>query len=626
MRVPLVWLKDYVELPKDLSLLTDKLTMAGHLLDKVEHQKENTIIDLELRGNRADCYSIYGIAREVSALFDTPVKTFSIHPPLRKVESLPECKIEIKTPLVKRFMATIIHNVKIKPSPEWMKVKLEQYGIPPINNIVDTTNFVMIETGEPMHAFDLDLVGKKMDLRLAKKGESFTTFEGTLIKLTEEDLIFVNKKPMGLTGAIGAKDFSIQNNTKNVLFEAANYDRVNIRRTIRRHNLNTDAGLRHEKELDLNNVSIAFYRFLQIIKENDWGEIEPEIFDYYPNPVKERTIAFDLARIKVIGGVEIEKKSVLEILNRLNFRIKKNSGDELSIICPTYRTDVVQEEDLVEEVLRIYGYENIPPKILSLEIPSVITPNFVNQELNLKNKLIGLGFDEIISSAFVKPFYQKWNCLIEESEVGRPVLITNPPSPEIETMRMSLYPNLLEFTHRSISERVEETRFFEIGKIYFRRAGRYFEKRKLGIAFWKKTNSEFKDFKGFLETLLGTDFPVQSFKLTEDYIYYLEVDLDKIINGIVQPKVYLWPKYPPIIEDLSFTIPQNIKFQKIIQLIESTNKIIQSIKLIDSYENSKTFRITYQNPKKTLTDKDVKKVREEIINHLKIKLGIKLKE
>lgn len=634
MRIPLIWLKDYVKLPDDLKLLTDRLTMAGHLLDKIDQTKKDTVIDLELRGNRADCYSIFGIAREVSAIFSKPVNYPDLYSKtLKNVQQLPECVNTIKTPLVKRVMMVVIKNVKILPSPTWTKSKLEAYGVPSINNIVDLTNFVMLELGEPMHAFDLDKIGKNIQIRLAKNGEKMMTFQGTTLTLTNDDLVWANTKSLlSVAGAIGEKNHSITDTTKNILVEAANYDRANIRRTIRRHNLNTDAGLRHEKELDKNLVKDAIYRFLQLVEENNWGTIEQKVFDYYPSPAKNIVINFDYKRIEEIGGVKIENKAVKDILKRLNFKINKETSSGLSVICPTYRTDVVQEEDLVEEVLRIYGYDKINPKILDLEIPPIITPPEVTQENDLKTTLVSLGFDEIISSAFVKESYVSTNKLLDDIKNVQPVIITNPPSPDVEKMRMSLNPNLLEFTRRSIAERGEETRLFEIGKIYYRQSNKYFEKRKLGISYWKKTASNFKDFKGYLEAFMDImNLKKQQiedlfiFKVSDENIFYAELDLDTIINKTERAAVQLWPKYPPIIEDLTLIIPVNIQISAIIKLIKSVNSLIRNVRLIDSFEQTKTFRIIYADPKKTLTDVEVLEIRKKILSILKKNLQIELR-
>jgi len=248
MKIPINWLNSLVEIPKDIKKLTRDLTMVGHMLDKIEVKNGQTILDLELRGNRADCYSILGIAREVSAIYGTKLKKIPVEE-ITKTNKLKDFSLDIQTSLVKRVGMIKIKNVKIVKSPSWLSEKLVSYGIESKNNIVDLTNLVMVETGEPMHAFDLDKIGNSLEIRLAKDGEKITTFQDTTLTLTKDDLVWAKKNNiLSVAGSIGEKYNSVSDTTKNILLEAANYDRANIRKTVYRHNLLTDAGIRHEKE------------------------------------------------------------------------------------------------------------------------------------------------------------------------------------------------------------------------------------------------------------------------------------------------------------------------------------------------------------------------------------------
>lgn len=650
MRIPISWLKDYVNIPRDLSVLTDKLTMAGHLLNKTEEGNGGAVIDLELRGNRADCYSILGIAKEVAVLFKTRVKSPPLYPKLKKVSQLKECQNTIKTPLVKRVMMVVIKEIKITDSPDWLKQRLAAYGIPSINNIVDLTNYIMVELGEPMHAFDLDQIGPKIEIRLAKNGEKMTTFLGQTITLTNDDLVWTNSQSLlSIAGAIGEKYHSISEKTNNILVEAANYDRANIRRSIRRHNLMTDAGIRHEKDLDPNLVEEAIRRFLQIIKENNWGKIENCVFDYYPSPVKPWIVRLDYAKLESLGGLKVDKKVAEKILHRLNFVIKEESNSGIKVLCPTYRTDVTLEEDLIEEILRVYGYDKIPPKTLSLEIPTIVTPSYINQEAKIRDALVGLGFDEAISFPFIKEKNWRYNQLLD-NQPGQSVNITNPPSPDIEKMRMTLLPNLLDFAQRVINERGQRLMFFEIGKVYYKKTNKYYEKRKLGLIYWEKDKQNFLQFKGLLESLLtkinlegihlkeadNIPFLTNQYQLYQNKnivgqggqfnnIFYAEIDLDSILGKEKKPAASLWPKFPPIIEDLSFALPPKTPAGEVLQSIKSASLIVRSVKLLDSYKDTRTFRLTYQSSKKTLNDKEIQKIREKIVNEVKREFGGKLK-
>lgn len=644
MKVPINWLKKYVEIPKSLPLLCNKLTMAGHMLDKIDKFGKETVIDLELRGNRADCYSILGVAKEVAALFEKKVNFPPLFENLKKTDQLKDCQIKIDSDYVKRVIAVVIKNVKITSSPEWLAGRLEAYGIPTINNIVDLTNYVMVETGEPMHAFDLDLIKPKVTIRLAKNGEKMTTFEGITLQTTDDDLIWTKEKtPLSIAGAIGSKEYSILPKTKNVLLEAANYDRSNIRRSCQRHKLITEAGIRHEKELDPNLVELGIKRFLQIFKENSWGEIEPIVYDYYPKIKKTLVLSLSYEKLEELGGLKIEPEIVKKIFINLNIKIKKEFPKGLTVVCPTYRTDIIEEADLIEEVLRIYGYEKIPAKILSLEIPPIITPPFITQEEKAKNSLVGLGFNEVISSSFVSDKGKRINNLLLPNLDITKVNLANPPSPDFEQLRVTLLPNLIEITQKVINERGEQACFFEIGKVYFKIKKKYQEKRRLGIIWWNQNQKDnFLKYKGYLEAFfkisnitntsfkdeIGEGRKEEIFKIfhlkdgigigqvLEKEIYFSELDLDLLLGQETPASVSLWPKFPPIIEDLSFTFPEKTPVGEVIQSIKSINPLITNVDLTDSFKETRTFRITYQHSERTLTDEEVKKIREKIISKL----------
>lgn len=641
MRIPLNWLNEFVSLPKDRKLLTDKLTMAGHLLDKTDTVNGNAVIDLELRGNRADCYSIVGIAREVSALFGNQLKYPKITLKLNKASKLKDFKLEVKTPLVKRVMMAEIKNVVIGQSPKWLKDRLIEYGITPINNIVDLTNYVMVETGEPMHAFDSEKIGKNLEIRLAQKGEKMTTFQDKTLTLASEDLVWANDNSvLSVAGAIGGKYHSITDSTKNVLLEAASYDRANIRRSIHRHNLLTDAGIRHEKDLDPNIVEGAMLRFLSIVEKNKWGRVTPQISDYYPNPATPWKIATTYEYIDSLAGFVIAPVKIKQILKGLNFIITKSSPKTLEVQIPTYRTDVRLEEDLIEEILRVHGYEKVPTRILSLEIPDTITPSFITQEEKIKNVLVGIGFDEVISSSFVRESYLKYN-----QGTYEPVRVSNKPSSDIEELRTTLFPNLLEFTQKILNERGTEAYLFEAGKIYFKEKGNYVEKRKLGIVYCQKKDAEFVYFKGFLEaffaklnlpeiafTQTGTDKYDMSLNKTIvgyghrlENVFYAEIDLDAILDKETGTKAALWPKYPPQIEDITLAIPPKTKIGEVINTILQAHKLIADVELKDTYKDSYTFRVWYQDKNKTLNNQEVEKIRNKLLNEIKVKFGAILK-
>lgn len=640
MKIPINWLNDLVTVPKNIKKLTSNLTMVGHMLDKIEVKNGETVIDLELRGNRADCYSILGIAREVSAIYGTRLKNIPIVP-VKKLNKLKTISLDVQTPLVKRVGMIEIKNIKILKSPKWLSSKLISYGMESINNIVDLTNFCMIETGEPMHAFDLDKIENNLEIRLAKNNEKITTFQDTILTLTSDDLVWAkDDQILSVAGSIGEKYHSISENTKNILLEAANYDRANIRRTVYRHNLLTDAGIRHEKELDPNMVDFAIGRFLYFIKKYNWGEFKPEIYDFYPNKISPWKLSLSLKYLKSLVGFEIEINDIKNILKGLQFEIIDIDDEKLNVLVPTFRTDVRLEEDLIEEIIRIYGYDKIPIKTLSLEIPKNITPNYILQENKLRQSAVSVGFDEIISLSFIREKYYDKN-----------IEVINAPSPDSKYLRTSLFQNLLDSNNKIRNERGEIAQLFELGKTYLKEKGGYLEKRKMGFMYWNKNSDSFLNFKqlilaffksanindvDFINEMIDTTF-AESYLMKQNGetigfggmyqdLYYAEIDLDNILEKEEKYNVSLWPKYPPQVEDLTLIIPEKTYVGEVIDTINSVNQLISKSELVSIYENNYTFNIEYQDLNKTLTDKEVEKIRTKILANLKSKFGITVKE
>lgn len=635
MRVPLKWLGEYVELPKNQDELTNGLTLIGHLLDKKETVRGDTVIDLELRGNRADCYSIFGIAREVSSYFGKELCGLKLYPKLKATQRLGEVTLTPDKKQVERVMMSVIRDIKLTSSPKWLRERLAQYGIASINNIVDLTNYVMLETGQPMHAFDLAKLGKALTIRLAKKGEVLETLHGTKISLTEEDLVWADETGvLSLAGAIGGKEKSIGPETRDILLEAAKYERTNIRRTIHRHNLFTDAGIRHEKELDANLVEVGIYRFLHLLSKNKWGKIENQVYDYYPVPVLPRKLTLKIDNLNKLAGTSIDQKIAAKILASLKFVVRQRKG-ELLVTIPTFRTDVTLEEDLIEEVIRIYGYDKVPAQTFALPVPEDITPDYIKQEDMVRNLMHALSFSETISLPFVneKSLAKNIQVLPKKGEV---VKVLNRPSHDIEFLRLSMLPSLWEKAKKVIHERGDTVRMFEVGKTYCKRSKDYIEDRKVGIIYWRD-NAEFSEFKGFIEAFFikldinGVYFvPEKVPGLTNSYfiqlgkevigaggkiddMYFVEINLDLILGKEGKPKAMLWPKYPPQIEDMTIEIPEGRLVGEVIQLIKQASKLVSSVELVDQFERKFTFRIKYQHPEKTLSDKEVEWEREKIL-------------
>ncbi len=446
MNVPLSWLADYVKLPKDTKVLTDRLTAIGHMLDKTKKVGDETIIDLELRGNRADMFGLIGIARDISAALNEKLVLPEIAelPKKDKQHSLVEVQEDAKD-LVTRYEAIKL-KVKVEPSPKWLSDKLTLIGVPSINNVVDITNYVMWETGEPLHAFDYAKV-QKLVLRKAKSGEKFQTItQGQEVSLNKDDLVITDGKNVQALTMIGGLHSKVDETTSEIILEAAVYDSANARRTARRLKIITEAGLRHEKHLDPQQVEFALARAVFLLEQHAHAKIEGLVSDYYPKVTKPKVINFDFNQVKKLAGIDIPEKTSKEILEKLGF-----VNNEV----PTFRTDIEGSADLVEEIVRIYGYDKIPSTPISsaLSVPQSY-PSYLIQEL-LRDHLTKLALNEVITLTMVP---NEW------ADGG--IKLTNPPDPDRAYLRTSLIPSLHEYALRWINLGKSRIAIFEVGKLF----------------------------------------------------------------------------------------------------------------------------------------------------------------
>jgi phenylalanyl-tRNA synthetase beta chain len=672
MNVPLHWLSEFVTLPKSETELTDKLTMVGHMLDKRKVVGNSVVVDLELRGNRADMFGLIGVARDVSAIFDTKLT-------LPRIATLP--KTDPNSPLVhadtsvqglvKRYIAITL-SVEVKPSPKWMADRLIQYGIEPINNIVDVTNYVMVETSHPMHAFDLDtLDGGTLHLKMAKAKQSFDTIaQGTTLALTPHDIAICDASRVQCITCIGGASSKVTHETKQILLETAVYDAASSRRTARRHKIATESGNRHEKHQDPEELPFALARAVYLLTEVAGGKVTSLVSDYYPKPVEPHTIEFYPSHLEKLVGIPVAEKKCISILKLLGFHgeVKK---DHIAVTVPTFRTDVLQEADVIEEIIRIYGYEHIPVKTLSGELPTVGTPTHLQLQESVQTILKELTLNEVITGTLMG------NDVMKQYEAhgsfDPSITLINSPDPQIATLRPSLLPNLVEYAKRSMNFRTERIALFEIGNIYTQpKPKQYKEHARVGMLMggsvpstWSRsaTAVSFFDLKGATELLLshlgieyssdtecnhpsyvhpslrllagktqigsiGTVDPSLLKKLgISQALFYAELDLDKIhtLKGTpVQPYTTA-PLYPPIVEDFSFVVPDKFSIAPCMQAMSALHPMITSVELRDIYEDKRMLRVLYSDPKKTLSGEDVAPIRKKLIELAEKKFGLILK-
>lgn len=649
MRVPINWLSQYVSLPQDKAELAERLTMAGHMLDKKEGQGADLVFDLELRQNRGDLYGILGMAREVAALYGKTLKPLTVVN--LKDNKITDRLIKVEAgDLVNRFLAVTIGKASGLKTEERIKRWLGLYGLPSIEPIVDLTNFVMVETGQPMHAFDADKVtGGRLILRRAEREEKFISLHKIEYSLTKEDLVVADKEgPLALAGLIGGRRAAISDSSKKIIVESGNYNPVSVRRTSLRHKIRTEASTRLEKKLDPAWVKTAIERFLKLADQGCqiWQ-------DYYPDPPKEQVIQFQPGEVERLAGVKIKKSQIRRILESLGFVV----SDNWRVRTPGFRADVEEAADLVEEAARIWGYEKIQPEPLLGEIPKPIKSPLLELETKIKTLLVGLGLNEAVSM----PLVEEKRLLKWENNPKRLVL-QNPVVEELTAMRTNLGLGLIDYLKRARQNRSAGLGFFEIGKVYFKKTNGYTEKtiaagviagEKLAAGWnWKKEVWDFYKAKGVVEAiLLGLRIKADFTRLGQKSVNYLnpkeaaEITVGKVILGrfgALKPSIIAWGNlkgpvflfeldlekllkikpaesvylnqfpFPPIIEDLSLIVKGKIDVQVIIQAIYSASISITKVELWDVHGHSRTFRIWYQDRKKTLSSKEVETVRNKI--------------
>ena len=600
MNVPLKWLAEYVKLPKDLKVLTDRLTSVGHMLDKTFVKDGETVIDLELRGNRADMFGLIGVAREVAVVTNTSLKLppTSTLPKVDKNTSLVNVQPSAKD-LVYRYTAVKL-AVKVGPSPEWLVKRLASYGITSINNVVDITNYVMVETGEPLHAFDYHRIkGGQLILRRAKKSEKFSTIaQGQVLTLSEEDLVITDQTgPQALT-MIGGYNSRVTSETTHIILEGAVYNQANSRRTARRLKVSTDSGTRHEKNLDPNQVPLALSRAIYLLHQLAEGKVESLTSDYYPNPVKPKMLNFENGEVGRLTGLSLPLTSITHILNKLEFATKKTGSKTLAVTVPTFRTDIEASADMVEEVIRIHGYDLIPATPIADATPVPDTYQSFSTTERLRDIATHLGLDEVVTLT-----------MVNQGEIK----LVNPPDPDLSYLRNNIYPSLVNYAHRLLNLRQSQVAIFEIGKVFSQEGNKYSEHLRLGLAMAGK-DIIIHNLTGVLQkaaALLGVEnLPVKVGQVAR--VFWAEIDVDSLMQTLppLANPYSIISQYPPIIEDVNVTYTGN--YQELITKIKKLSNLITNIELVDKYENKLTLRITYHSNSQQLSSSNVAPIRNKL--------------
>jgi phenylalanyl-tRNA synthetase beta chain len=672
MRISLNWLKEFVSTPDDASRLGERLSLAGLAVDTIEENGDDVIFDLDITTNRGDCLSHLGVARELATLYGTDLNLpqFEVAEIDRPVGAAFSISIADEA-LCKRYCGRYIEGVTIGQSPDWLVQRIEALGIRSINNVADITNYVLMELGHPLHAFDSDtLAGNQIIVRRAEVDEALTTLDGEKRELAPSMVVIADaKRAVALAGIMGGEETEISASTKNVLLEAAWFDPLSIRKTARAVNLSTEASYRFERGADIAMARAACDRAAQLIAEIAGGRIYEGVLDVYPS----KTIAKSKARlrrtrIREYLGMEIPDIEVTHIFSGLGFDVGAGADAEgWSVDIPTHRHDVSGEEDLLEEVARIYGYDRFPSTLPACSGHGERLP-WQAEETRIRDLLSGMGYSEACSIAFSdRETEERFAPEIE------PVILRNPLSEEAPILRTSLVPSMLRSLQWNLNRGVRNVLLYEIGKVY-PASGEY---RQLLIAqtgavrpgsiHHAAFESDFYNLKGNVETLLGgfsvnTDLSpddpgsyyhpgrsiqigsvatlgeldqsaVDLFKLRQK-VYIAEIAIEELFTaGLRNVAAAVIPKYPAIRHDLSLLLDRKIRYSDVLTAVRASR--IPELVTVDPFDRLDTgsfpescyslaVGLVYQSSKRTLTDEEVQEFDRKILDQLE-GIGVKLR-
>lgn len=638
---------------------------------------DDSVIELEITPNRPDCLSIIGMARETAATFNKELKEpkISIANEVDKIEDYID-SIEVESDNCNRYYARVIKDVKIGRSPMWIQTRLMEAGIRPINNIVDITNFVMIEYGQPLHAFDLEkLKNKKIIVRQAKDGENILTLDETERKLDSSNLVIADgENPIAIAGVMGGFDTEVTKNTKNVLIEGANFNSKSVRLTSKKLNLRSEASTRFEKGIDINLSQVAADRVCQLIEETGSGTIVKGNIDIHEETKEEKAINVRPARVNKILGTEISTEDMILYLNGLGLT-SKLVEDLIQVKIPSFRLDIELEIDLIEEIGRLYGFHNIESKPLVGVLTRGEKPLGKRIEDRTKAILQGLGLNEVMSYSFISPkAYDKIN-LPEDSPLRKYIKLINPLGEDYSVMRTTLIPNMLELLSRNSNRGVGASYLYEIGNIFIANELPVVElpeeKKILSFGIYGKKDFYYlkevvdktlnrlgiKDLEYIREENNPMFHPGRTAKVLcngkelgiigeihmdiaenyniKDRVYIGQLDFDKIIELTnLEIKYKALPKYPSMARDLAIVVSENVLVGDIQKVIAKHGEgLIEKIELFDIYtgsqieENMKSiaFSIIYRSHDRTLRDDEINNIQSSIIKDLECEFKAKLR-
>jgi phenylalanyl-tRNA synthetase beta chain len=670
--VPYSWLKEFLETNATPQKIGECLSLSSQSVEKMIPFKNDWLYDIEITTNRPDCLSVYGIARELAAIlprfgFRAKLKDFktSEKKALNSGKPLPlEVKIS-QSSLCPRFTALIFDQVVVKPSPKIVQERLEKCGIRAINNVVDVSNYLMLELGQPMHTFDYDKIkGAKMILRESAGGEKVTTLDGQTRALPDGTIIIEDGEGriIDLCGIMGGANSEVDQQTKRVLLFVQTYDPVKIRQTCQKLSFRTDAASRFEKGVDPEGVLLAMGKAIRMLEQTAQAKIASHLIDFYPQPPKPKSVVLKLSLVEKIMGIEILPQEMEKVLQSLGFKIKKSEKDKKEFLIPHWRYgDINIAQDLIEEFARIYGYHRLPSCLPPLASSYLGNISSIEWASRIKEALKFWGFTETINYSMTsEESLKRFEIKPEDC-----LKINNALSDDWLYLRPSLIPSLLEVAAKNPEMNL---RIFEQSNVYIPLGEHELPEENLMLT-GLLINEDFRQGKGMVEAILdelGIDqYEVKSYNLQKTFygktfndarlaelvlknnslgifgeikkeilarfgikgkVFIFDLDFKELAKAASNKKEYRpIPKYPPVIEDFSFVLPPKTYLGEIIKTIKGIDLIIKSVDLIDSFEDTRTLRIVYQDKNKTLTDQGVEKIREKIIKTVEEKFKAKIK-
>ncbi len=653
-------------LPEDTEIGADAVEVLG---------LHDTVFEYEITSNRVDCYSVIGVAREAAATFG---KEF--HPPVvtetgngEDIHDYLEVSVE-NTDLCPRYCARMVKNIKLAPSPEWMQRRLAASGIRPINNIVDITNYVMEEYGQPMHAYDYDLIaGHKIVVKCAKDGDTFQTLDGIERKL-DKNVLMINdgEKEVGIAGIMGGENSKITDDVKTMVFEAACFDGTNIRLSAKRIGLRTDASGKFDKGLDPNNAEAAINRACQLIEELGAGEVVGGMIDVYPVKREESRVAFDENKINQLLGTDISKEQMIQYFEKIELRYDEEKNE---IVAPTFRQDIHCLADLAEEVARFYGYANIPTTLPS----GAATTGKLSEKLRIEELAREVaqfcGFSQSMTYSFESPKAFDKLLIPQDDKLRQTVTILNPLGEDFSVMRTLPLNGLLTSLATNYNRRNKDVRLYELATVYLPKAlpltelpdervqftlgmygsGDFFTMKGVVEEFFDKAGMTERPkydpdcghpflhpgrkadiiYNGTTVGYIGEIHPdvADNYKIGEK-VYVAVLDMPLIDQFVSFDRKYTGlAKYPAVTRDLSMVVPNEIMVGQIEDMIvQRGGKILESYELFDIYEGAQilaghksvAYSITFRAKDHTLEDKEVSAVMEKILHGLR-GMGIELR-